>query len=196
MDKDDDGLVTLPEFRLAMQRLDLGLTIQQVSMLFSNFDENSDGVIRYSEFLAALDADDSANDDDKGTQTQNQASSQQRIQQRTERKFGSLVSHQSVGPAPGDTVADSNFASLAGEGELRQQLSASEESRSILATEVASKNSQIAYLNQLVDQLQARHPKIEDAVQAAIKQQEAVMESRSQKVLSILRTKDIHIASE
>ena len=60
----------------------------------------------------------------------------------------------------------------------------------------ASKNSQIAYLNQLVDQLQARHPKIEDAVQAAIKQQEAVMESRSQKVLSILRTKDIQIASK
>ena len=186
MDKDDDGLVTLPEFRLAMQRLDLGLTIQQVSMLFENFDENSDGVIKYSEFLGALDTGDGVGVADVGD---NAAPRHERVR----RNLGGFASQNSASAtAPGASAA----ASGAADGELRQRLSASEESRSILATEVESKNSQIAYLNQLVDQLQARHPEIEEAVRAALKGQEAVMESRSQKVLSILRTKDVQVASE
>ena len=186
MDKDDDGLVSLPEFRLAMQRLDLGLTIDQLALLFENLDENSDGVIKYSEFLGALESCDG----------QSVKALQQSVKG-TRQTLGEIrgrSSHEQTADVVGTAKPKMQDTTATAKEDLLRQVAAAEESRSILATEVASKNSQIAYLNQLVDQLQARHPDIGDAVQAALKQQEAVMESRSQKVLSILRAKDEQIA--
>jgi len=53
-DQNGDGTITAVEFQNAMQRLNLGLTMDEIGQLIAQMDKNRDGKISYNELLTTL----------------------------------------------------------------------------------------------------------------------------------------------